>query len=69
MTDLEKLEARRAEIAAQIRYYLNPFVKKDKGDIRALKRDESMLEAEVSRNASEFLKANGFKADGSRRKR
>jgi len=67
-SNLQKIEAQRAAVAAQIRRYMDPFVKKDKGDIKALKRDESMIEAQISRTASEFLKAAGFRADGSKRK-
>lgn len=66
---LKQIEARREAVAKQIRHYMDPFQKQDKGDIRALKRDEAQLESAISRSASEFLKANGFRADGSRRKK
>lgn len=69
MTDLEKIEARRAEVAGQIRRYMDPFVKHDKGDIRSLKRDEDKLQGQLARSASEFLKSHGFKSSGDRRKK
>lgn len=66
---LEQIEQRRAEVAKRIRRYMDPFQKQDKNDIRALKRDETLLEAELSREASKLLKQSGFRADGERRKR
>ena len=69
MIDLKKTEEQRAEVAKQIRRYMDPFVKKDKGDLAWLKREEDKFQNELSRAASEMLKSAGFRADGIRRKK
>jgi len=67
--DIQKIDEQRAEVAKEIRRYMDPFVKQDKGDIAWLKRTEDKLQNDLAKAASEFLKANGFRADGSKRKK
>ena len=67
-TTLIELEVQRIEVAKQIRRYMDPFVVQDKGDIRALKYNEDVLQGKIHREASHFLKINGFRADGFKRK-
>ena len=65
---LIELETQRAEVAKQIRRYMDPFQKQDKGDICGLKYAEDALQNQIQKSGSEFLKAHGFRTNGIKRK-